>query len=172
MKKYYKDMVESPENKYRGNFHDGCMRYLDARDAKTNQWPLASNKQYHLFVDVILKAFQVLAKVPVLDRKAFRKGKADPVDFSKELNGCGFMPTVRQVVQAPHIAAKKTTIVRHHAFSKKHNLPESILAWKMNMSFVRPDNRMLFVHGVVGHPTFCQVPILCDIPWKTVLLFR
>ena len=43
MKKYYKDMVESPENKYRGNFHDGCMRYLDARDPKTNQWPLASN---------------------------------------------------------------------------------------------------------------------------------
>ena len=92
-KQYYNDMVESPVNKYRGNFHDGCMRYLDVRDAKTNQWPLASNKQCHFFVDVILKALQVLAKVLVIDRKARRTGKADPVDFSQELNECGFMPT-------------------------------------------------------------------------------
>ena len=48
VKKPYQDMVESPKNKYRGDFHDGCMRYTDARDAKTNQWPLASNKQCHL----------------------------------------------------------------------------------------------------------------------------
>ena len=94
------------------------------------------------------------------------------MDFSKELNGCGFMSTVRQVVQAPHIDAKTTTIDRHRAFAKKHNLPETVLAWKMIMSFVRSDNRMIFVRGVVGHPTFRQVPIFCDIPWKTVLLFR
>ena len=70
VKQHYKDVVESPVNKYRGNFHGGCMRYLDARDAKTNKWPLASNKQCHLFVDVILKALQIFAKVPVIDRKA------------------------------------------------------------------------------------------------------
>ena len=91
VKQHYKDMVECPKNKHKGNFHDGCMRYLDARDETTNKWPLASNKKFHLFADVILKALQNIAGVPVLDRKNRGRGKSDPVDFSEELNGCGFL---------------------------------------------------------------------------------
>ena len=172
VKQHYKDMVKQPKTKHHGSFHNGCMNYVDARDKKTKKWPLARHKQFHLFVELILKALQHLAAVPVLDRTNRGRGRAAPVDFSKELNGCGFLSTVRQVVQAPHIDAKWTTIDRHRVLAKKNNLPESAIAWKMIMSFVKTDNRMIFVHGVVGDPTFSPVPYLVNIPYKTVLLFR
>ena len=172
VKKHYMDMVEEPEDLYRGNFHNGCMRYYDARDKKTHQWPLARHKQFHLFVDIILKALQAVARVPVLDRNKRGRGKAAPVDFSEELNGCGFLSTVRQVVQAPHLDAKTTAVDRHRKLALQNNLPESVMPWNMIMSFVKTDTRMIFVHGVAGHPTFSPVPHLCNVPWKTVLLFR
>lgn len=173
VRKHYQDMVSKPTDALTGDFHHRCMRYADARHTTFPHFPLNDRLQFGQFATIVNKSLEIMAGKPRGDPNTSvnRRSQANPVDFSQENNPAGFLATLRQHVQPPHTDTLRTAIDKYRDYARQNGLPESVVPWCMIMSLTK-DTRMIFVHGVHGHPTFCQSPLLCDAPWKSVLMFR
>ena len=172
---YFKKSVLDPPTLLHGNHNDKAMWWHQSPISKQRgtTWVLREHDQSPAFAKVMSESLEKIAgKPPAIPPAPPRKrDKADPTDFTKICNTCGFLTTVKQSVQAPHADIGERCLKRFRVYNTRKGLSHACVPWIMTLPMTG-GGRLVFVYGVKDHSSFCTDPLLIYVPPKHVLMWR